>query len=156
MAGPDLRGVMQRFPHGVAVVSVDTGEQQVGVTVSSLVSLSLEPPLVGLAVARQAAMHELLLEARAFAVSLLAEGQERIAEHFARGVPPLVHWLGIDLVSDAEGPPLIAGAVGWMRADVAWSTEAGTHTFVAGAVTWTRAGPGGRALVRARGTWSAV
>lgn len=156
MTEPDLRGLMQLFPHGVAVVSVDGGEQEVGLTVSSLVSLSLEPPLVGLAVARQAAMHELVVEAGAFAVSLLAEGQERIAEHFARGVPPLVHWLGIDLVSDTEGPPLIAGAVGWLRADVAWSAEAGTHTFVAGAVTWAGTGPGARALVRARGTWAAV
>ena len=101
-------------------------------------------------------MHELLLEAGEFAVSLLAEGQEGVAEHFARGVPPLVHWLGIDVVPDVEDPPLIAGAVGWIRADVAWSSPAGTHTLVAGAVTWTGVGPGKRALVRASGTWGAV
>jgi 3-hydroxy-9,10-secoandrosta-1,3,5(10)-triene-9,17-dione monooxygenase reductase component len=147
---------MHRFPHGVAVVAVETGGQQVGLTVSSLTSLSLDPPLLGFAVARQAAMHELLLTAGAFSVSLLAEGQDRIAEHFARGVPPLVHWLGIDVVPAVDGPPLIAGAIGWIRADVAWYTDAGTHTFVAGAVTWTAAGPGGRALVRAGGTWGAV
>jgi flavin reductase (DIM6/NTAB) family NADH-FMN oxidoreductase RutF len=147
---------MHRFPHGVAVVTVDAEGQQVGLTVSSLVSLSLSPPLLAFAVAREAAMHELLLEAGAFAVSLLAEGQEEAAEHFARGVPPLVHWLGINLVPDVEDPPLIAGAVGWIRADVAWSAPAGTHTFVAGAVTWTGVGPGERALARARGTWSAV
>ncbi len=147
---------MQRFPHGVAVVTVDAQPQQVGLTVSSLVSLSIDPPLVGFAVARQAAFHELLLEAGAFAVSLLAEGQEGVAEHFARGVPPLVHWLGVDLVVDVEDPPLIAGAVGWIRGDVAWSTPAGTHTLFAGAVTWTGVGPGRRALTRARGTWNAV
>jgi len=147
---------MHRFPHGVAVVTVDAQGQQVGLTVSSLISLSIEPPLVGFAVARQAAIHELLLEARAFAVSLLAEGQEGTAEHFARGVPPLIHWRGIDRVPDVEDPPLLAGAVGWIRADIAWSTPAGTHTFVAGAVTWTEVGPGERALTRARGTWSAV
>jgi flavin reductase (DIM6/NTAB) family NADH-FMN oxidoreductase RutF len=111
---------------------------------------------VGLAVARQAAIHELLPEAGEFAISLLAEGQEGIAEHFARGVPPLVHWLGIARVPDVADPPLIAGAVGWIRADVAWSSPAGTHTLFAGTVTWTGVGPGERALVRARGTWSAV
>ena len=147
---------MHRFPHGVAVVTVDAQGQQVGLTVSSLISLSIEPPLVGFAVARQAAIHELLLDAGAFAVSLLAEGQEGAAEHFARGVPPLIHWRGIDLVPDVEDPPLLAGAVGWIRADIAWSTPAGTHTLVAGAVTWTEGGPGERALTRARGTWSAV
>ena len=147
---------MHRFPHGVAVVTVDARGQQVGLTVSSLVSLSIEPPLVSFAVARQAAIHELLLEAGEFAVSLLAEGQEGVAEHFARGVPPLVHWLGIDLVPDVEDPPLLAGAVGWIRADVAWSSPAGTHTLFAGTVTWTGVGPGDRALARARGAWSAV
>ena len=147
---------MHLFPHGVAVVTVDARGRQVGLTVSSLVSLSIDPPFVGFAVARQAALHELLVEAGAFAVSLLAERQEGTAEHFARGVPPLVHWLGIDVVPDVEEPPLIAGAVGWIRADVAWSSPAGTHTFFAGAVTWTGVGPGKRALARVRGTWSAV
>ena len=156
VTGPDLRAVMHRFPHGVAVVTVDDQGQRVGLTVSSLVSLSIEPPFVGFAVARHAAIHGLLLEAGVFALSLLAESQEAAAEHFARGVPPLVHWLGIDLVPDVEDPPLIAGAVGWIRADVAWSSPAGTHTLVAGAVTWTGVGPGERALARARGTWSAV
>lgn len=156
MTEPDVRAVMRRFPHGVAVVVVESREQRVGLTVSSLISLSLRPPLVGFAVARDAAMHELLLGAGCFAVSVLAEGQEWIAEHFARGVPPLVHWLGIDVAGDSDGPPLIAGAVGWMRADVAWTADAGTHTFFAGTVTWAEVGPGSRALVRAGGTWSAV
>ena len=109
---------MHLFPHGVAVVTVDARGRQVGLTVSSLVSLSIDPPFVGFAVARQAALHELLIEAGAFAVSLLAERQEGTAEHFARGVPPLVHWLGIDVVvrendkSDDGGdgsPPAVEG-----------------------------------------------
>jgi flavin reductase (DIM6/NTAB) family NADH-FMN oxidoreductase RutF len=147
---------MHRFPHGAAVVAVESGGRQVGLTISSLISLSLSPPLVGLAVARDAAMHELLLGAGCFAISVLAEGQERIAEHFARGMPPLVHWLGIDVVGDPDGPPLIAGAAGWMRADVAWTADAGTHTFVAGTVTWAEVGPSERALVRAGGVWSGM
>ena len=51
---------MRRFPTGVAVVTVDVEGEQLGLTVGSLVSLSLEPPLVGIAIARQAALHELL------------------------------------------------------------------------------------------------
>lgn len=153
---PDVRAVMHRFPRGVAVVVVESGGHRVGLTVSSLISLSLRPPLVGFAVARDAAMHELLLGAGCFAVSVLAEGQEWIAEHFARGVPPLVHWLGIDVVGDSDGLPLIAGAVGWMRADIAWTADAGTHTFVAGTVTWTEVGPGNRGLVRTGGMWGAT
>src|ERR671937_539745 len=98
---------MGRFPAGVAVVTVDAGGQRVGLTVASLVSLSLEPPLVGVAVRRDAALHELLRDAGAFAVSMLAAGQERLAQHFARGVPPIALWEGVPLheVEAAERGP---------------------------------------------------
>ncbi|HLF69085.1 MAG TPA: flavin reductase family protein, partial [Gaiellaceae bacterium] len=86
-AASDLRTLLARVPHGVSVVTVDAGGQRLGLTVSSLVSLSLEPPLVGFAVSREAAMHELLREAAGCAISLLAAGQDWLAQHFARGVP---------------------------------------------------------------------
>src|ERR1700693_1491897 len=97
---------MREVPAPVAVVTVDAAGQQLGLTVTSLVSLSLEPPLVGIAIARQAALHELLREAGAFAVSILAAGQERIAQHFARGVPPIALWTGIEIRQSELGPAL--------------------------------------------------
>src|SRR5436309_2435117 len=105
---------MGRFPAGVAVVTVDLGGQRLGLTVASLVSLSLDPPLVGVAVRRDAALHELLREAGEFAVSMLAEGQESVAQHFARGVPPIALWERIPL-RNADGPPQLEAAVGWLR-----------------------------------------
>ena len=60
VSGDELRAVMQRVPAAVAVVTVETEGRSVGLTVASLVSLSLEPPLVGFAIRRDAALHELL------------------------------------------------------------------------------------------------
>ena len=137
---------MGRFPAGVAVVTVDAGGQRVGLTVASLVSLSLEPPLVGVAVRRDAALHELLRDAGAFAVSMLAAGQERLAQHFARGVPPIALWEGVPL-HEGEGPPQLAGAVGWLRCLVVAQHETGDHTFFVGEVEAAERGPGERALV---------
>src|SRR5919197_5808351 len=117
VAGDELRAVMGRFPAGVAVVTVDLRGQRVGLTVASLVSLSLDPPLVGFAVRRDAALHELLRDAGEFAVSLLAAGQEALAQHFARGVPPIALWKGVEL-REPEGPPQLEGAVGWLRCRV--------------------------------------
>ena len=53
--GEELRSLLGRIPSGVAVVTVDSGGQRVGLTVATLVGLSLEPPLIGFSVARQAA-----------------------------------------------------------------------------------------------------
>ena len=116
MAAPkDLRELLRRYPTGVAVLTVDAGGQRLGLTVGTLVSLSLDPPLVGFAISNKAAMHELLREAGGCAVSLLAAGQEWLAQHFARGVPPIAMWHGIATETGATGAPLLVGALGWLE-----------------------------------------
>jgi flavin reductase (NADH) len=152
----ELWELMRRTPSSVSVVTVEAGGQRLGLTVETLVCLSLDPPLVGVAISRQAAMHELLREAGAFAVSVLREGQEAVAQHFARGVPPIALWQGVELLDDRPGAPFVAGALGWVAATVAGELPAGTHTFFAGAVDRVELGEPGRGLVRARGTWLAA
>lgn len=141
----DLRGVMRRFPAGVSVVTVDVDGQRVGLTVGTLVSLSLDPPLVGFAIKREAALHELLRRAGAFGVTLLAAGQEGLAQHFARGVPPIGIWQGVEVL-DEPGPPLLAGGVGWLRGRILAEQPAGTHTFFVGEIDSADPGPSDRPL----------
>jgi flavin reductase (DIM6/NTAB) family NADH-FMN oxidoreductase RutF len=102
--------------------------------VGSLVSLSLEPPLVGVSVSKQASMHELLRRAGGFALSLLAGDQEAVAQHFARGVPPVAHWHGIATRSGAAGAPLIEEAIGWLECETRAEHAAGDHTLFVGEV----------------------
>jgi flavin reductase (DIM6/NTAB) family NADH-FMN oxidoreductase RutF len=139
-SGDELRAVMRRVPAGVAVVTVDLDGQRVGLTVASLVSLSLEPPLVGFAIRRDAALHELLREARELAVSVLAAGQEHLAQHFARGVPPIALWEGIAL-RPAPGPPQLEGATAWLRGRVGAEHAAGDHTFFVAEIDAAEPGP---------------
>jgi len=146
MEGDELRALMRRFPSGVAVVTVDLEGERIGLTVSSLVSLSLEPPLVGLAVSRQAALHELLRRAGSFGVSLLGEGQEELATRFSRGVPPIALWTGVAV---REGPraPLLEGALGWLECETRAEHAVGDHTLFVGEVVSAEAGSPGRPLV---------
>jgi len=116
------------------VLTVDADGNRLGLTVGSLVSLSLDPPLVGVSVSTQAAMHELLRRAGGFALSLLTGDQEAIAQHFARGVPPLAHWHGIATRADAAGAPLIEDALGWLECEVRAGHETGDHTLFVGEV----------------------
>jgi flavin reductase (DIM6/NTAB) family NADH-FMN oxidoreductase RutF len=124
---------MRRFPAGVSVVTVDLDGERLGLTLGTLVSLSLDPPLVGFAVRKDAAIHELLRRSGGFGISLLAAGQEALAQHFARGVPPIGLWQGVDVLEE-PGPPLLAGAVGWLRGKVHAEHPAGSHTFFIGEV----------------------
>jgi flavin reductase (DIM6/NTAB) family NADH-FMN oxidoreductase RutF len=137
---------MRRFPAGVAVVSVDLGGERLGLTIGTLIPLSLTPPLVGFAVRREAALHELLRGALTFGVSLLAAGQEAVAQHFARGVPPIALWEGF-AVRELDGPPLLEGAVGWLSGRVVDEVAAGEDTFFVGEVTSIEEGARARPLV---------
>lgn len=146
-----LLAVLRRHPSGVAVVTVEANGQRVGLTVATLTSLSLEPPLVGLAIAREAALHELLREAGAFAVSLLAADQDHLAEHFARGVPPIGMWKGVAARDGELGAPLLDGALGWLECRLADEVATGTHTFFVGAVVVATEGEDGVPLLRLGG-----
>jgi flavin reductase (DIM6/NTAB) family NADH-FMN oxidoreductase RutF len=144
--GQDLRGLMRFVPHPVAVLSVDHGRDCMGVTVSSLVSLSLDPPLVGVSIGKQASVYELLRQAGSWTVSILGGLQEDLARRFAAGNPPLVHWSGVETVGGLHAPRL-AGALGWIEATTIAEHEAGDHTFFVGRVDVVERGPGESTLM---------
>ena len=154
--GEGLREVMRSFPSGICVVTLEFEQHRTGLTVGSLVSLSLEPPLVGFALGQQAQLHELLRGAGEFGVSLLAADQEAVAQHFARSVPPIALWTGVELRDDVRGPPLLAGSLGWLRCRVAAEHPAGDHTFFVGEVVWSEVGSRDPALVYVRKGYSSA
>jgi flavin reductase (DIM6/NTAB) family NADH-FMN oxidoreductase RutF len=123
--GDELRAAMRRFPAGIAVLTLP---RPFGVTIGSLASLSLEPPLVGVAIGRDTQAHELIRDYGGFALSLLASGQQSIAQHFARNVPPIAQWERIDAREGARGP-LLEGAAAWLDCAVRAEHDAGDHTY---------------------------
>jgi flavin reductase (DIM6/NTAB) family NADH-FMN oxidoreductase RutF len=150
----DLRSLLGRYPSGVAVITVDADGQRLGLTVGSLVSLSLDAGLVGFAISRDAAMHELLREAGGCAISLLAAGQDWLAGHFARGVPPIAMWHGVATEPGARGAPLLVGALGWLECELREEVAAETHTFFVCDVRRAELGMDAPPLVRLRGAYS--
>jgi flavin reductase (DIM6/NTAB) family NADH-FMN oxidoreductase RutF len=128
--GAEQRALFRRWPAGVSVVVADVDGRRAGLTVSSLVSLSLEPRLVGISIALDASLHELLREAGEWAASMLSGDQEDLAQHFARSVPPIALWNGIDVRED--DPRLLKGAVGWLTARTVDEVRTGDHTLFVG------------------------
>jgi flavin reductase (DIM6/NTAB) family NADH-FMN oxidoreductase RutF len=147
MAGDELREVMRRFPAPVAVVTGADETEVFGLTVGSLVSLSLDPPLVGISVGKDSARHQPLRNAGAFAVSVLAEDQANLAQHFARsGVPPLILWQDVASREGVHGR-LLDGALAWLECTTWAEYDAGDHTLFVGQVVSTELGATGRGLV---------
>ena len=131
-----LRRVFGAFPTGVTVVTVG-GQAPHGMTANSFTSVSLVPPLVLVCVEHNAVMHESLIEAGTFGVSVLAAHQENIARHFAD------RWrtLGaaqFDAVDWQPGPftgaPLIAGTRARFECELWRGYDGGDHTIFIGRV----------------------
>jgi 3-hydroxy-9,10-secoandrosta-1,3,5(10)-triene-9,17-dione monooxygenase reductase component len=140
----ELRAAMRRFPTGIAVATTTVNGRRFGITVGSLVSLSLDPPLVGISIGHDTQAHALLRESGGFAISVLAGDQTSIAQHFARSVPPIAQWEGIGARDGARGP-LLDGSLAWLECVVDAEHPAGDHTiFVARVerVELGRTGPG--------------
>ena len=136
---------MRRFPSGIAVVTLVAAGRPQGVTVGSLVSLSLEPALVGVSIGHHSQLHEPLREVGRFVVNVLAGDQAHVAQHFARSVPPIALWGGVATRPSDLPEPLLDGAVAWLECRARSSFEAGDHTiFVADvlSIELGRAGPG--------------
>jgi flavin reductase (DIM6/NTAB) family NADH-FMN oxidoreductase RutF len=143
--GEDQRALFRRWPAGVSVVVAELDGRRAGLTVSTLISLSLDPPLVGISIAREASLYEILRDAGEWAASMLAGEQDHLAQHFARGVPPIALWDGIPVRDD--DPRLIADAIGWLVARTVGELPAGDHTFFVGEVQHLEHGRRGESLV---------
>jgi flavin reductase (DIM6/NTAB) family NADH-FMN oxidoreductase RutF len=152
--GAEQRALFRRWPAGVSVVVAEADGRRAALTVSSLVSLSLDPPLVGISIAQQASLHELLRGADEWTASILAGNQENLAQHFARSVPPLVLWNGIDVREDDAR--LIAGAAGWLTARTIAEHTTGDHTFFVAEVLTVEEGTAPDSLTYVHRSYKAV
>jgi len=86
-----------------------------------------------------------LKDADEWAVSILAGDQGHLAQHFARSVPPIALWDGIDVRED--DPRLLAGAAGWLIARTVELVKTGDHTFFVGEVQHVEEGGAETSLV---------
>ncbi len=154
--GDELRSLMRLFPSGVCVVTADADGDRIGVTIGSLVSLSLDPPLVGVSVGKDVALHELLRAAGLFGVSILRGDQASVASHFVRGIPPIALWSGIETRTGETGAVLLADALAWLECRVRAEYDAGDHTFFVGEIVALEEGEPAAALVYREHSYHAV
>jgi flavin reductase (DIM6/NTAB) family NADH-FMN oxidoreductase RutF len=152
----DLEPLVDAFPGSSCVVAVDAEGDRLGLTVDSLVGLSLDPPLVGFTVARDSPILELLPGAGGCAITILAGGQQSLADHFVEGARPIATWSGLASEPGAVGGPHFVGALGWLECSLVDTVEIGARTFVVCAVRRVEAGPEAPALVRVRGSYASV
>ncbi|MFD7340802.1 flavin reductase family protein [Streptomyces violascens] len=132
MDADTFRSAMARIAGPVAVVTVGAPDGvPYGMTVSSLCSVSLRPPLVLFCVAATASCHPVLRTARRWCVSVLAAGQEDVARRFAAKGEDRFAGPGLDTFG---GLPAVRGSLVRLLCAYERIVPAGDHSMVIGRV----------------------
>jgi flavin reductase (DIM6/NTAB) family NADH-FMN oxidoreductase RutF len=133
---PDtMREAMRQWATGVTVVSSRYEGMQHGMTVSSFTSISLDPPLVLVSLAKDTRTHELVQQSNVFGVTLLNQTQNEISDRFAgRNNENLDRFAGIDTFTLHTGAPFLGGGLSYLDCNVILSHDLGDHTLFIGEV----------------------
>ncbi|MGB5104194.1 MAG: flavin reductase family protein [Steroidobacteraceae bacterium] len=147
MIDPDaFKQAMSSFPTGVVIAATLDGEGEPwGFTASSFSSVSLDPPLVLVCLAKDADCHPAFAAARAFSISILRAGDEALARLFAtRGASKFACG---EFTTGEHGLPLMPSAVAALACRKFADFDCGDHTVIVGEVESVRHGSPEDALV---------
>jgi flavin reductase (DIM6/NTAB) family NADH-FMN oxidoreductase RutF len=129
-----FRQLLGRFATGVSVLTArDARGEPQGMTASSIASVSLDPPLLLVAVDHANDMHDAMLGATHFAVNILAADQEALARAFAAEAPN--RFDGVGYRENRRGIPLLNGALAHIECAKHAEVPGGDHTVFLGLVT---------------------
>ncbi|MEO3808460.1 flavin reductase family protein [Sphaerisporangium sp. B11E5] len=151
---------MRQLAAGVAVVTVREGRDDIGTTVTTFTSLSMDPPMVLLSLDSAGYLCEVMLRQDQWAVTLLSGGQSVIASRFATPGRPSARLL-VASVPHHRGARteamIIDGGVAALEAETSRVVPGGDHTlFVATVLGVDYVDPSLPPLVRLRGRYRAL
>lgn len=151
----DFRDALARLASGVVVVSARGAGRYHGLTASSLVSVSIDPPLVLVSLEHETATLAAVRETGRFNVSVLTRDQEFLAERFAGRAPAVdPHWTAIPHSLGENGLPLLDGCAAWLECEVEDLHPAGDHDVCVGRVTQAVSGSGDPLILWDRSFWT--
>jgi flavin reductase (DIM6/NTAB) family NADH-FMN oxidoreductase RutF len=131
-----LRHAMRAWTTGVTVVTATHAGQQYGMTVNSFTSISLEPPLVSLALKKLTHTHELVEKSGEFSVTILSSAQKELSDRFAGKQPGIKdRFEGVSTVMLSNRAPLIKEGIAYFNCRVVNSIPVGENTLFVAEVT---------------------
>ncbi|WP_374274089.1 flavin reductase family protein [Brevundimonas sp.] len=125
------RRALGAFATGVCVITADTAEGPLGITVNSFTSVSLEPRLILWCLDEQSERWPIFAAAERFAVHVLAAEDEAEARRFARGVCRLEPE---EFTRSPDGTPRLHRAAAWFDCATHDRLPLGDHMVIVGRV----------------------
>jgi flavin reductase (DIM6/NTAB) family NADH-FMN oxidoreductase RutF len=156
---PDhFRGAMRHLAGGVSVITVGRGKDISGMTVTSVSSLSVEPPTLIVSINRESSSWPLLKRHGFFGVNILTADQIDVAERFTGkgGLKGADRFAGAQWTTRVSGVPLLVGALSAIDCEAEDIIERHSHALVVGRVLDIQASQRTAALAYWQGRYVAI
>ena len=128
----EQRRIFGRFATGVTVLSTIADKETWGMTANAVTSLSLEPPLVLVAVVRHSATDKYLKTSRCFALNILTAEQKHLSTRFSGPGPR--DFSDLETKTAVTGCPILVDAIGWVDCRVVDIHSGGDHEIFIGEI----------------------
>lgn len=150
-----LRHAMRAWTTGVAIVTVEHEGQRSGMTVNSFNSISLDPPLISVALKNSTRTYDLVTKANEFSVTILSSNQRELSDRFAGRLPNIQdRFEGVEIENLSNPAPLIKGGMAFFNCHVKDAFLVGENTlFVAEVIDVRGEGEGDPLVYHNRGYW---
>jgi flavin reductase (DIM6/NTAB) family NADH-FMN oxidoreductase RutF len=154
----DFRNAMRQLTGGVSVVTAGRGRDISGMTVTSVSSLSVDPPALIVSINRESSSWPLVKRYGFFGVNILTSDQLDIAERFTGkgGLKGVDRFAGARWLTRASGVPLLADALAAIDCEVEDVVERHSHAIIIGRVLDVTVSPRTAALAYWQGQYVAI
>jgi flavin reductase (DIM6/NTAB) family NADH-FMN oxidoreductase RutF len=158
VSSDDFRGAMRHLAGGVSVITVGLGKEITGMTVTSVSSLSVDPPTLIVSINRESSSWPLLKRYGFFGLNILTADQIDVADRFTGkdGLKGAARFAGAQWITRASGVPLLVGALAAIDCEVEDIVERHSHAIVIGRVLDIQASTRTAALAYWQGQYLAI
>jgi len=130
---PEFRQVLGSFLTGVTVItSKNKKGEPIGFTANSFTSVSLDPPLILVCLAKSSFLSESFKQCQSFVVNILSEKQREVSSTFAS--PIRDRFENIDTITSTTGNPIMTGSSAWLDCTLHEVLDGGDHIILMGKV----------------------
>ena len=131
-----FRSLFGNFPTGITVVGITFENEPRGITANSITSVSLEPMLLLVCIAKKASSHKVLKDVGLFSVNFLSENQKDASQFFASSSDEQKNLMSdFKYTIGQNGSPILLDTIGWTECIVVDWFSGGDHSIVLGEVT---------------------
>ncbi len=134
-----LREALRQFASGVTIVTAEAEGVRYGITVSAFSAISLEPPVIMVAINTSSALVDIVVRAEHFAVHILGAEQRELSARFAESMSGEEKYNGLALTTGPTGAPVLPEVLALFDCALDQTLLVGTHMLMFGRVVQARA-----------------